>query len=99
MFWKGRGKVKKLIYILSMTSILFITACSTTNIKKPNKGKSVDKISFKYMTPSHITENVEISSSESFDDIYNKLGYPYYEMSYTNKLSRSEEHTSELQSR
>ena len=79
--------MKKLIYILSMTSILFITACSTTNIKKPNKGKSVDKISFKYMTPSHITENVEISSSESFDDIYNKLGYPYYEMSYTNKLS------------
>ena len=72
--------MKKLIYILSMTSILFITACSTTNIKKPNKGKSVDKISFKYMNPNKIVENIEINSSDSFKDVYNKLNYSTLEI-------------------
>ena len=80
MLWKGRGKMKKIVYILGMSSLLFVASCSATSVKKPSKGKSVDKICFKYMTPSHIVEDIEISSNESFDDVFNKLEYSYYDL-------------------
>ena len=70
----------KKIFIICMSSILFLASCSMTSVKKPSKGKSVNNISFKYMNPNKIVEEIEINSSDSFKDVYDKLHYSTIEI-------------------
>lgn len=76
--------MKKLFKFLSMSSLLLLISCSTTNIKNPDKGKKVDHISFKYMNPSKSVEEIELNNSLSFDEVYDKLKFVYIEMAQEN---------------